>query len=79
MDQLAWSPRSLTDLEIIYEYIRQDSEENARMFVRELIGVAVNIPEFPFSGRECLNIKIKKLEKKYTRIIELSIVCVQRR
>lgn len=44
MAQLIWSPRSLIDLEIIREYVQQDSEENARKFIQEIIGTVVNIP-----------------------------------
>jgi toxin ParE1/3/4 len=51
MAELIWSPRSLKDLEIIYEYIQQDSIEMARAFVNELIQVAIEIPEFPYLGR----------------------------
>ncbi|MCD9023462.1 type II toxin-antitoxin system RelE/ParE family toxin [Cohnella silvisoli] len=51
MVELIWSPRSLKDLELIFEYIKQDSIEMARAFVNELIQTATTIPEFPYSGR----------------------------
>lgn len=51
MAQLIWSPRSLTDLEIIHDYIQQDSRGNARKFINEIIRTTVNIPEYPLAGR----------------------------
>ncbi|MFC5471610.1 type II toxin-antitoxin system RelE/ParE family toxin [Cohnella suwonensis] len=51
MAELIWSPRSLKDLELIYEYIKQDSIDMARIFVNELIQSAIKIPDFPYSGR----------------------------
>jgi len=51
MAQLVWSPRSLYDLETIYDYIRMDSDINARKFIEQLIQEAVKIPQFLLSGR----------------------------
>ncbi|SFS56824.1 type II toxin-antitoxin system RelE/ParE family toxin [Paenibacillus sp. 453mf] len=51
MAELVWSPRSLKDLEIIYEYIKQDSIEQAREFVNELIYETSTIIDFPYKGR----------------------------
>jgi toxin ParE1/3/4 len=51
MVELIWSPRSLKDLELIFEYIKQDSIEMARAFMNELIQAATIIPDFPYSGR----------------------------
>ena len=36
MDELIWSPRSLRDLEIIYEYIKQDSIEKTHKTRRQM-------------------------------------------
>lgn len=51
MAELVWSPRSLKDIELIYEFIKQDSIEAARAFVNELIIETINIPDFPYKGR----------------------------
>jgi toxin ParE1/3/4 len=66
MAQLIWSPRSLTDLEIIYEYIGLDSRENAHRFINDLIQEIIKIPEFPMSGRVVPEFKdLKTREKIY--------------
>lgn len=51
MAELIWSPRSLKDLELIHEYLKEDSIELAREFVNRLIQEAVKITEFPYAGR----------------------------
>ncbi|TVX96240.1 type II toxin-antitoxin system RelE/ParE family toxin [Cohnella terricola] len=50
MDELIWSPRSLKDLELIYEYIKEDSIEAASLFVNELIIETTAISNFPLKG-----------------------------
>jgi addiction module RelE/StbE family toxin len=64
MAQLIWSPRSLTDLEIIYNFIQQDSNENARKFIEELIREAIKIPEFPLAGRVVPEFNNRKTREK---------------
>jgi addiction module RelE/StbE family toxin len=64
MAQLVWSPRSLTDLEIIYDYIQQDTRENARKFINEIINEAINIPDFPLAGRVVPEFKDFKTREK---------------
>ncbi|MCY9667494.1 type II toxin-antitoxin system RelE/ParE family toxin [Paenibacillus alginolyticus] len=64
MAQLIWSPRSLADLEIIYEYIQQDSIDNARKFINELIEEVITIPEFPLAGRVVPEFKDQKTREK---------------
>ncbi|WP_217596468.1 type II toxin-antitoxin system RelE/ParE family toxin [Cohnella sp. GbtcB17] len=51
MAELIWSPRSLKDLELIHEYLKEESIELAREFVNRLIQEAVKITEFPYAGR----------------------------
>jgi toxin ParE1/3/4 len=55
MVELIWSPRSLKDLELIFEYIKQDSIEMAKAYMNELIQTAIAIPDFPYSGDLFLN------------------------
>lgn len=64
MAQLIWSPRSLSDLQIIHEYIQQDSRERARDFINELIRATLNIPEFPLAGRIVSEFKDSKTREK---------------
>ena len=75
MAKLIWSPRSLTDLEIIYEFIQRDSQENARNFINQLIEEAVKIPYFPLAGRIVPEFKDihtrEKLYKNYRIIYRL--------
>jgi|SRR5699024_874487 len=52
MVKLIWSPRSLDDLKIIFDYISPDSVENARHFINRIVETTLTIPEFPFAGRE---------------------------
>ena len=51
MVKLIWSPESIKDLEHIYEYIAQDSEYYAKLFMAKVIETIEKIPDFPKSGR----------------------------
>ena len=64
MAKLTWSPRSLSDLEIIYEYIKHDSEENASNFIKQLITSTIDITEFPFAGRTVPEFKENRIREK---------------
>lgn len=64
MAELIWSPRSLKDIELIFEYIKQDSVEAARACVHELIQTAIMIPEFPRSGRLVPELNQDHIRKK---------------
>ncbi|HEY2495272.1 MAG TPA: type II toxin-antitoxin system RelE/ParE family toxin [Paenibacillus sp.] len=64
MDELIWSPRSLRDLEIIYEYIKQDSIEVASLFVNELILEIKGITDFPYKGRSVPELKNDQIREK---------------
>ncbi|MNH83715.1 Plasmid stabilization system protein [compost metagenome] len=77
MAKLTWSPRSLNDLEIIHEYIKQDSEENAGDFIRQLITATVDITEFPLAGRKVPEYKEHRIRENRTRAIESFIESVQ--
>lgn len=37
MAKLIWSPRSLNDLEVIFNYIKPDSIDNASNFIKQII------------------------------------------
>jgi toxin ParE1/3/4 len=51
MVKLEWSPKSLQELEAIFEYIAKDSDEYARIFVKRIIEIVKTIPTFPMQGR----------------------------
>lgn len=72
MAQLIWSPKSLRDLEAIHVYIQQDSEENARKFIVQLVNEIMKVTEFPNSGRvvpEIKNLGVREKIYKNYRII----------
>lgn len=83
MAELVWSPRSLKDLEIIYEYIKQDSIEQPSEFVNEFIYETSTIIDFPYKGRllpelnrDEVREKIYKSYRIIYRIIETNIELV---
>ena len=51
MVKLTWSPKSLQELEEIFECISVDSREFAQIFIRNLINSVLTIRSFPLSGR----------------------------
>ncbi len=51
MAKLIWSPKSLQDLELIFEFIATDSRDYARIFINKIVEISIKIPEFPLSGR----------------------------
>jgi toxin ParE1/3/4 len=81
MVKLIWSPRSLKDLEIIFDYIKPDSLENARNFIEQLIEVTLTVTEFPFAGRAVPEFKEsryrEKLYKNYRIIYRVDIELIE--
>jgi toxin ParE1/3/4 len=51
MIKLIWSPKSLLELESVFEFIATDSKEYAKTFVRKVVDSATAIPDFPHLGR----------------------------
>lgn len=49
--KVKWSPRAVSDLEEICDYIARDSEHYAAFFARKIISIIESIPQFPKSGR----------------------------
>ena len=49
--KIIWSPRSISNLESVFEYISRDSHVYASHFVDRIISVIEKIPDFPESGR----------------------------
>jgi len=53
MVDIKWSNDALLDLDTISEYISQDSQENAKKFIQEIIKKVENLSTFPFMGADC--------------------------
>jgi toxin ParE1/3/4 len=47
---LRWSEKAVEDLEMICEYIAQDSENYARLVAKRIMDVVESIPDYPYSG-----------------------------
>ncbi|MCL4557684.1 MAG: type II toxin-antitoxin system RelE/ParE family toxin [Deltaproteobacteria bacterium] len=63
--KIVWSPRAVSNLEEICNYIEKDSEYYARLFAKRVISVIENIPAFPASGRIVPEYENKKLREKF--------------
>lgn len=50
--RLVWTDSSLTDLQLIHDYISNDVETYAPVFISELIEKVDAIPDFPEIGRK---------------------------
>lgn len=51
MAKIIWSPSSINDLKIIYEYISNDSIKYANQFINKLIDNTEHLRIFPKSGK----------------------------
>jgi len=49
--KVKWSPRTVSNLEEICNYIAKDSEYYAILFAKKLTIIVKTIPQFPKSGR----------------------------
>jgi toxin ParE1/3/4 len=49
--QIMWSPRAVSNLEEICNYIARDSEYYAHLFARKIITIVEGITRFPKAGR----------------------------
>jgi toxin ParE1/3/4 len=49
--KIKWSPRAVSNLEEICNYIAQDSEYYAIPFAKKVTTIVKAIPQFPKSGR----------------------------
>ena len=48
---IKWSPRAVSHLEGICDYIAKDSKYYAALFAKKIIAIVKSIPQFPRSGR----------------------------
>ena len=51
MGKVTWSPSSLRDIELIAQYISNDSPDRAALFVSRIIEITERLEQFPSSGR----------------------------
>jgi len=49
--KIIWSPRAVSNLEEICDYISRDSEYYAALFAKKVVKLIKEIPGFPKSGR----------------------------
>ena len=70
--RLVWTDSSLIDLKLIYDYISNDAETYAPVFISEMIERIEQIPDFPEMGRkvpEKDNDKIREILFNSYRVI----------
>ncbi|MGD9679369.1 MAG: type II toxin-antitoxin system RelE/ParE family toxin [Vulcanibacillus sp.] len=65
MANIRWSNQAVKDLEAIINYISQDSEDYAKIFVKKIINIIETIPELPYSGREVPEYKNELIREKF--------------
>jgi toxin ParE1/3/4 len=61
---LIWSPRAISDLDNICEYIARDSEYYARLFAERVMAAVEAIPVFPKAGRVVPEFQQENLREK---------------
>ena len=49
--KIRWSPRAVSNLEDICNYITKDSEHYASVFAKKVNAIIESIPQFPKAGR----------------------------
>ena len=49
--KLGWMPHACADLEAVYDYIAEDSSQNATRMIERLLDRAERIVAFPHTGR----------------------------
>lgn len=62
--KIIWSPRSVANLEDIFNYIAKDSTQYATFFANKIFGIVANLPQFPLSGRIVPEYRDENLREK---------------
>ena len=62
--KVRWSPRAISNLEEICDYIAVDSGYYACLFAKRIIAIVKDIPQFPRAGRVVPEYKDEKLREK---------------
>lgn len=68
--QVKWSPRAISNLEDICNYIARDSDFYASLFAKRVIDIVQNISQFPRSGRVVPEYRNENLRKRFIKITE---------
>ena len=63
--QVIWSDEALNDLEIIYDFLAEDSPSAAQRVIESILGRSRQLESFPESGAKQQTIKSKKIEYRY--------------
>jgi addiction module RelE/StbE family toxin len=70
--KIRWSPRAVSNIEEIYEYIAKDSKNYANVFITNILTLVKGIPDFPNKGRivpEYIDKNLRELIYKNYRIV----------
>lgn len=62
--KIKWSPRAVSNLDEICDYIAGDSDYYARLFAKRIIAIVKDIPQFPRAGRIVPEYKDENLREK---------------
>lgn len=64
VDRVVWSPRSVSQLENICDYIALDSPVYARIFAQKMVSLAKLLPAYPEAGRRVPEYDLPDLREK---------------
>lgn len=64
VEKIRWSPRAVSQIEEICEYIAKDSEFYASLFAKRIMVIIRELPKFPRSGRIVPEYQDEKLREK---------------
>lgn len=62
--RIRWSPRAISSLEEVCDYIAKDSEYYARIFSKRVLAIIKDIPHFPKAGRVVPEYKDENIREK---------------
>ena len=62
--KIRWSPRAISNLEEICNYIAKNSEHYAHLFAKRIVAIIEEIPQFPRAGRVVPEYKDENLREK---------------
>ena len=79
--KIRWSPRAISNLEEICEYIARDSRYYALALARQIVGIVEAIPRFPESGRVVPEYRDpslrEKIYKDYRIVYRIKVGCIE--
>ncbi|MBQ5445700.1 MAG: type II toxin-antitoxin system RelE/ParE family toxin [Lachnospiraceae bacterium] len=78
--EVIWSPDSMEDLDFLFEYIAEDSVENAMEFIMQVRERANALADVPRQGRKIPELDNDKFRevfyKEYTIVYEIQEDCI---